>query len=176
VRRTHLFLVAWLAFEVLGYFALSPFPAVRRVMGPVIVATLLVGRLASRTCRDRARAAQVRWVVAGASIFGLMIFAIDVRDATARRELGERAVAWARQHDPSARTWVYAGCGMRYYAEQAGATPLCSTNCRPAPGDLVIQELGNDYCLSLVSGLPGYAASAPTLYSRDGFTSSSPTR
>ena len=32
VSRTHLFLAAWLAFEVFGYFALSPFPAVRRVM------------------------------------------------------------------------------------------------------------------------------------------------
>lgn len=169
VSRSHLFLVAWLAFEVLGYFALSPFPAVRRVMGPVIVATLLVGRLASRTCRDRARAAQFRAAVAGAVVLGLTFFAIDLRDAHAQQELAERAVAWALGSAPASGVWVYAGCGLRFYAERSGARALSAPSCRPAVGDLVVQELDNDYCLSLVNGLPGHAVSAAVLHSRAGF-------
>src|SRR5262249_28406519 len=38
------FLVVWLALELAGYFALSPFPAVRRGLGLVVVLTLIAGR------------------------------------------------------------------------------------------------------------------------------------
>ena len=36
-----LFLLSWLLLEVVGYVALTPFPAVRRIMGVVVVTTLL---------------------------------------------------------------------------------------------------------------------------------------
>src|SRR5262249_21689444 len=42
------FLVLWLGLELAGYFALSPFPAVRRVLGLVLVLTLMAGRVLSR--------------------------------------------------------------------------------------------------------------------------------
>ena len=44
-----LFLLLWLGLEALAYFPLTPFPATRRVLGPLVVLTLLVGRLAART-------------------------------------------------------------------------------------------------------------------------------
>jgi hypothetical protein len=47
-RRDDLFLVMWLVLEVGGYVVLSPFPAVRRVLGILAAATLLVGRM----CRN----------------------------------------------------------------------------------------------------------------------------
>src|SRR5262249_52368722 len=47
------FLLLWLGLEVAGYFALSPFAATRRVLGVLVVITLLAGRLASRTRRAR---------------------------------------------------------------------------------------------------------------------------
>src|SRR5262249_35282953 len=41
------FLTLWLGLEVAGYFMLSPFPAVRRVLGIVVVSTLLLARVSS---------------------------------------------------------------------------------------------------------------------------------
>ena len=50
-----LFLILWLALELAGYLALSPFPAARRLVSLLVVATVLVGRLASENCVSRAR-------------------------------------------------------------------------------------------------------------------------
>src|SRR5262249_37123165 len=47
-RGETVFLLGWLALEVAAYFPLTPFPAVRRVLGIVVVLTLLVGRYAAR--------------------------------------------------------------------------------------------------------------------------------
>ena len=57
-RRGTLFLLLWLGLEALAYFPLTPFPATRRVLGPLVVLTLLVGRLAARACVDAGAAAR----------------------------------------------------------------------------------------------------------------------
>src|SRR5262249_40878559 len=54
-RRADRFLMLWLALEVVGYFALTPFAAARRVLGLVVVATLVAGRLAARSYRSEER-------------------------------------------------------------------------------------------------------------------------
>jgi hypothetical protein len=46
-QRVALFLLLWFALEMAGYFALSPFPAARRMLGVVVVASLVVGRFVS---------------------------------------------------------------------------------------------------------------------------------
>ena len=46
-RREVVFLLGWLAFEIVAFFPLTPFPAVRRVLGIFIVLALLVGRCAA---------------------------------------------------------------------------------------------------------------------------------
>jgi hypothetical protein len=50
--RSEWFLLAWLIIELTAYFTISPFPAVRRIMGIVVVLSLLTGRLAARTANE----------------------------------------------------------------------------------------------------------------------------
>ncbi len=55
-RREVVFLLGWLGLEIAAYFPLTPFPAVRRVLGILIVMTLLIGRYAAQTgCPTRRR-------------------------------------------------------------------------------------------------------------------------
>ena len=54
--RATLFLVGWLAIEVVAALALTPFPAARRVIGITFVAGLLAARAASRVGRARSHA------------------------------------------------------------------------------------------------------------------------
>src|SRR5207248_659045 len=90
------FLVLWLGLEVLGYFALSPFPAVRLVLGLVVVGTLLVGRLAERTCRSPGRAGLVWVAVAASVVLGVGFYGVDLWEARAQKLAAERAAQWVR--------------------------------------------------------------------------------
>ena len=80
-HRLDWFLVSWLLLEVAGYFALSPFLGVRRVMGIVVVATLLAGRLASRTCRTPGQRRLVTAIAIGNVTLALFFYAVDLRKA-----------------------------------------------------------------------------------------------
>jgi hypothetical protein len=142
-RRTEWFLVLWLGLEVLGYFALSPFPAVRRVLGLVVVGALLAGRLAARTCRRPKRRALVRGAALTSTLLGCAFAAVDLRDAYAQRALAERAARWVRRHDPGATTWYLAGNGFWFYAEREGMRRL-TPSVSAAPGDWLIYD---DTCL-----------------------------
>ncbi len=116
-RRATLFLLLWLGLEILAYFPLTPFPATRRVLGALVVLTLLIGRLAARAWpsppppnpppasgEGRVGAA---WLWAGcAAALGLGYFALDTREAYAEEWGAEQAAAWV------ARRAARAGCGM----------------------------------------------------------------
>ena len=88
-RRPERLLAAWLLLELVGFFVISPYPAVRRVIGLGIVATLLAARAAARGAASRRASA-----VAIATGFGLalaaLFFASDVSDALVRRSLIDR--------------------------------------------------------------------------------------
>lgn len=117
------FLVLWLALEVVGYFFLTPFPAVRRVMGIVIVATLLTGQLASRTCRAR----QQRRLIRGLAIFnvllGLGFLGVDIWDANAQKRGAEAAAQLVRANG-GGTIWYVGHWGFQYYAEHEGMKPV----------------------------------------------------
>jgi hypothetical protein len=141
--RIDLFVVLWLLGEVAGYFLLTPFPAVRRVMGVMIVGTLLAGRLAARTCM----AAPRRRLIAGVTAFGIALgfgfYGVDLLDAFASKRLAENAAAHIREQDPHARIWYVGHWGFQYYAEQAGMIPVVpdGSSSRLMPGDcLVVPE------------------------------------
>ena len=128
-RRDDFFLVLWLALEVAGFFALTPFPAVRRVLGLVVVLTLLTGRLAARTCRARPRGRLLGFALAHGILLGLLFAAVDFRAADAQREAVQRAAEWIDQHTPAAergrvRVWFTGHWGMQFYAERAGMRPV----------------------------------------------------
>jgi hypothetical protein len=114
------FLVLWLALEVAGYFALTPFAAVRRIMGIVVAGTLLSGRLAALTRSLSELRRPVRWVVIGTVCLGLVFYSVDLRDAWAAREAAEDAVTWIRAHDASPTIWYVGHWGFQFYAERAG--------------------------------------------------------
>jgi hypothetical protein len=133
--RIEWFLVTWLALEVAGYFVLSPFPAVRRVMGIVTVGTLLIGRLASQTCRSQPRAGLVRGTVLGGILLGGGFFAIDLREAVAAKQAAEDAAQYLHTLDPQATIWSYGLWGFQYYTEQAA---IHTVKLNPRPGDWLI--------------------------------------
>jgi hypothetical protein len=132
--RADYFLLFWLGVELAGYFALTPFPAVRRVMGLIVVSTLLLGRLAARsiwsseplTATEGVRQKNSLLVaVAGAGItLGLMFYVVDMHDAFAEKRAAEAAARFIRNQDPTGRIWYIGHWGFQHYAERAGMEPV----------------------------------------------------
>jgi hypothetical protein len=164
IDREVWFLVVWLLLEIAGYFALTPFAAVRRVLGVVVVGTLLTGRLASRTVRIT-RGRRLVWAVAAFNVlFGFLYFGVDLRDAGAEKEAVERASAWIEQQ-PSCggRVWFVGHWGLQYYAERAGMQPVVPDESHLHAGDwLVVPHkrlsqqaiLLDERCLALAQEFP----------------------
>jgi hypothetical protein len=122
-RRDVLFLIGWLGLEIAAFFPLTDFPAVRRVLGIVIVMTLLIGRGAAQTCRAEARRFMVYHVVMFGVMLGVALSMLDVRYAQVQQEGAAWAAKWIREHGGG--RMVYAGhWGFQYYAEHNGMEPL----------------------------------------------------
>jgi hypothetical protein len=138
--RIDRFLVCWLGLEIIGYFALSPFPAARRVVGVVLVVTFLAGHLASRTCQLPSRLALVRGVAFAGVLLGLFFFGLDWREASAAQQAAE-LVSRQWQSRPGNTTWYLSWWGFAFYAERAGLKPLVLNHVPPRPGDVIaVQE------------------------------------
>lgn len=112
------FLVLWVVLELAGYFALTPYAAVRRVMGLSVALTLLGGNLAVRA--GPALRNPVRFVAALGVLLGLLYYGVDLQEARAEEEIVEKAADWIRQRDPEAHIWYMGYWGFQYYAERAG--------------------------------------------------------
>jgi hypothetical protein len=126
-RRVARFLLLWLAIEVIGYFAISPFPAVRRVMGIVVAATMVVGYLAGRLPPDRSRRLLTNALAGATALLGLGYFGVDYCEARAHQQAAETAAGHIRQEDAQATIWFTGYWGFQFYAEKAGmkqAVPL----------------------------------------------------
>ena len=122
-RRGTLFLLLWLGLEALAYYPLTPFPAARRVLGPLVVLTLLVGRLTARTC-TAPPARRIVWALtACGAALGLAYFALDFREAWAEEWGAERAAAWIGAQGGDGRVWYIGHYGFQYYAESLGMRP-----------------------------------------------------
>jgi hypothetical protein len=133
------FLVLWLGLEFVGFFVLSPYSAVRRVVGIVVAATLLAGRLASRTCRPSERRRAVDWIAAAGLALGLFYYGVDLHEARV-----EKAAAEAAAHDALARlepgqtAWYAGRWGFRHYAAKAGLTHIAVGRTELKRGDLLV--------------------------------------
>jgi hypothetical protein len=136
-HRVIAFLVLWLLLEIAGYTMLTPFVAVRRLMGVIIVATLIVGSLAARTCRLRGGRG-ILWAIAGyGMLMGLGFTALDWRDAQAEREAVERSVEFINARG-GGKVWFASHWGFQYYAEHAGMEMISPTESRLEKGDWVV--------------------------------------
>jgi hypothetical protein len=138
--RVERFLVIWLGLELACYAVISPFPAARRIVAVLVVATLLAGRLVGRTC-DQPRRRILLWGVAAANVLlGLVFFGVDYLDARATQQAAEATGGHAANQPEGTTSW-YVGCwGFIFYAERAGMQPLLLGQSRCKKGDLLIVD------------------------------------
>lgn len=137
------FLVLWLGIELLGCFAITPFPAVRRVMGIVIVGTLLAARLASRTCQVPRRQGLLRGVAAAGIAWGFSYYGLDLMGAFAEKKAVERSAEIVRQAEPTGRIWYVGHWGFQHYAERAGMKPVIPEQSYLSSGDWLVVPDGD---------------------------------
>jgi hypothetical protein len=133
-RGKTVFLLLWLALEVAGFLALTPFPAVRRVLGVGVVLTLLLGRLAS----TRAALLWQKGIITALLILGIGLglgfWALDTHGAWVQKRAAEDAAAWIQAHG-GGRVWYVGHWGFQFYAEHQGMEPVVPRYRRPeTPG------------------------------------------
>jgi hypothetical protein len=153
------FLALWLALEVAGFFLLSPFLALRRVIGvATALAFLAMATLAARqpaTCRSHATPVAVLGVALG------LLFAVsDLADARARRAaFGEVLLELEARGAPLAdgRVWYVGHWGFQFVAERAGMRPLVAGQSFVAPGDWLVTPSA---VLAQRAQIPAWARSA----------------
>jgi hypothetical protein len=122
------FLLLWLGLEVLGYTALTPFPAVRRVLGTWVVGGLILGRLAGQTLGNRP--GTVRVLMAGAVWLAVAFLLIDVDGARIHQMAAEQAAQWVRERSAGRgwpRVWYVGHWGFQFYAERLGMRPVVTS-------------------------------------------------
>ena len=133
--RVVLFLLGWLAIELAGYFALSPFPAVRRVLGPVVALTIVLAHFAARGPSAR----RVAWLAAATSIaFGLLYQTVDTLAAFTCKHAADDAYAFVRAREPSRPIWFTGVHGFEFYATQHGMKPAIPDVAQLSPGDFLV--------------------------------------
>jgi hypothetical protein len=131
------FLVLWLAMELAGYFVLSPFAAVRRVLGMLVAGSLAAGNLATRTCQAGTARALLSAVIAVNTALGLTFYLVDWRDASAEKQ----AVEAARESvfpSPGATVWYVGHWGFQFYAERGSMKPVVPYESWLQEGDWLI--------------------------------------
>ena len=142
-----LLLAAWLLLELAGYFVISPYPAVRRVIGLGIAATLVAARLAARRAGERDARAGVAIATGFGLALGALYFASDLSDALARRALIDRIERrLTRLGAPGAagRIWYSGHWEMQFYGERKGWSPVIAGRSRLAAGDWLVIPAGVD--------------------------------
>jgi hypothetical protein len=143
-EREDLLLVAWLAIEIAGFAALSPYLAARRVLAVSLAALLVCARELSRRLDAGSLVAAVRVPVAVGIAVALLFAATDFADAVVVRDsvgLAERELR-ALGADPSRETvWFTGHWGFQFYAERAGMRPVAPGRSLLRRGDwLVVSE------------------------------------
>ena len=133
-REFDWFLLGWLALDVLAYFAISPYPAARRLTGPLMVLTLVAGRAADRAGVPRRTAG--RLAACGAAL-AVLVQTADVFDARADREAARRVAHAGPAPAAGGTYWHLSWMGFGYYADREGLRAVRLNRELPRPGDLV---------------------------------------
>ncbi len=134
-----LFLVLWLVLEVVGMFVLSPYSAVRRVVGMAVVATFLTARLASRTRRDAAARRLLNAIAIAGALLGIFYYVVDLHEARVERSAAETASHEALSMiQPGSTVWFVGRWGFRYYANRAGLKQVIAGDSELKRGDILV--------------------------------------
>jgi hypothetical protein len=139
-----LFLVGWFAIELAGYFALTPFPAARRLIGLTVVGGLLVARLANRAVRVDPARRPAAWTIVFAIHASLAVTAIDTVDAYPEKVAAERAQRATADRPDGSTVWYAGHWGFQFYCERAGMRPLVPGQSVLAQGDYVVLPIHPD--------------------------------
>jgi hypothetical protein len=129
--RDSWFVAGWLALELAGYFALTPFPAGRRVIGLAVV----FGIVAARAVRLVPARTPPKWVLPFAIWAGVLFTVIDTADAWAEPAVAERAAEVVRGEK---RVWFAGHWGFQFYCERAGFTMIVPGETVLQPGDVLV--------------------------------------
>jgi hypothetical protein len=130
---TRAFLCLWFGAEIAMSFLMSPFPAARRTLMVVAVATIAAAYLAACTRQLRL----LREGALGAVLLGLAYQGIDVLESRAPVAAAAEAQRFARQVAPGAGVWFSGGWGFEFHAPRHGMAPLLRGQSRVKKGDLV---------------------------------------
>jgi hypothetical protein len=132
---TEWFLLFWLGLDLIAYFVLSPYPAVRRALALVISATLVVGCLAKRR---RAHPATVRAAMVASMMLSGLFYVADLLEAISQERAVEAAIEAIGARADKSTVWYVGCCGFHFAAERAGMQPLFQFNSRVSKGDWMI--------------------------------------
>ena len=143
-RADTLFVAGWVLLEVAGYFALTPFPAARRLVGLTVALGILAARVVSRVSRAKHERRPPGWVVPFGVAVGVLIAALDTLDAFPEKALAERAARTVEARNPTGTVWYVGHWGFQYYCERAGMKPMIPGRSRLEVGDYLVLPLYPD--------------------------------
>jgi 4-amino-4-deoxy-L-arabinose transferase-like glycosyltransferase len=129
------FLVLWFLLELAGYFVLSPFAAVRRVMGIYIVGMLVAGRLAERMSNQERRPKLIGMIAASGLALGCFYYGIDLCEARVQRLTAQALARRGRNETTGVSGWFLGSWGVQYYGERAGLRQVVPEQSRLCAGD-----------------------------------------
>jgi hypothetical protein len=145
VSRGTMLVVVWVAAEVAGYFALTPFPASRRIIGLTLALTVLTGRILATTSRHRQ--ASVWLAIIPGIALGLNFAAVDIADSQIEPDAVKEAAREIRAVDPNPTIWFVGHWGFQYAAEKEGMKAV-------APGRSILRK--GDWLLVPDGGPPSF--------------------
>jgi 4-amino-4-deoxy-L-arabinose transferase-like glycosyltransferase len=132
-NREMAFLIGWFLIELAGYFVLTPWPAVRRVIGIVVVATLMIGRNVASAGTGRL------WFAASCmTALGAMMQAIDIENGRIERDAVAAIDADIRARSTGGAVWFTGRRGWFYCAESAGWKSIDPGATVAQPGDWLV--------------------------------------
>ncbi len=132
------FLVLWWLAEVAGYFVLSPWPAARRVMGVIVVGTLLTGRLAADSAIEPGRRRLVLAVAGFSVALGLLVEAIDIDNASADPTAVALVARVLDERGAGNDVWFVGHWGFQFYVERIGWRPVDPDQSTLRAGDWLV--------------------------------------
>jgi len=138
--RNARFLVAWIIVEILVYFAMSPFPAARRLGELLFAMLLLVGRLCISRREARSRGRFINVAVATTGVCATVMLAIALVDAWNVVETARSAAVFVRANAQGGSTWQMTTLAFAHYFDAEGIARVDREATRLRPGDLLVVD------------------------------------